>query len=420
MWHAASNWPSTAPKRVRRAPLGVYLLIAQVAVYTGYFSVTLPLLMRSAGLSVLAIALVFTAIALSAGGANLFVLPRLLTRSPGLVVSVCAGIAVLGQLGMAAAVRHDPSWLVVGACVTMSSSMVFPLALGSLATTRVEEVAAVARARTVFVLGFAGGYLLVVLRAELQVTYTAVSTVVLIALTLSAPLCLRSRTRPNEPSQSPSSPQHQQGEGGGGATVLMTLLVSSVLLLKAGDSVRVSYFPIVISEAFRSETLVAVLYIVTLTAELGVLALLPKLQSRMGPLVVMAAVAVAGVVAFALLASSPSLAEVLVSSIVYAAFTAGFQSVGMVIMSGVFNRGLAHGAAVYTALVQFGSITGTLIPLLWYDLDERVFWGGATCSAIALVLLLVGLRFDRTSRSSASAVTDVSRAASKSDRAASP
>lgn len=382
---------------IRSRKLWAFTLILLVAVYTGYFSVALPLIMNQAGFSMGAIAAVFTAIALVAGAGNLLIFPMLLrTMSTRGVLLLCSAVAGLGQTWMSMTASAGPLWFGIGACLTMSSSMIFPALLGSIGGSDEQTAAVVARARMIFVLGFAGGYLLVAARAYLQVPYTAVS-IALLALLWAGTLAY-----PTEATAQPTKP------AGGGAQArlnaaaraplaITVAVVSAVLLMKGADSVRVSYFPIVVAESFGSEMLVAVMYLITLIVEIAMLAAIPRLDARFGNMLMLGGIALAGMVSFILMVLWSSVTGVAVASVVYAAFTAGFQAVGMVALSNVFRRGLAHGAAVYTALVQAGSVAGTVIPLVVGQLDPRIFWVGAACCALAFAVAASALVRNRKS-----------------------
>jgi SET family sugar efflux transporter-like MFS transporter len=362
--------------------------VASNAAFYGQSTVALPLTLAADGASKAQIALFFAVGAVVAAGLNLLGGPALRRRgSPWWGPSVCGVVAALGTL-LVLATAPSPAMYLGGAAM-MTMTLVFPHYLSVIGGRDVAGPARlVGRMRRVFVIGYLGGLalasaggLLHSLDGDFQPLWIAAFLALIDGL---IPLGDR-RPAPAAAVPAPA------GAGPGRrfrAGVTLLICVLAVLLLRAADAVRLVYLPLFMVDQGLSGTSVALLLLMSVAAEVPLLGPITTLADRIGSRRAIVLIAGVGLASFAVIPVVGGMVALIVSQLLYAVFAAGFQSVGMVLLSDVMDGGLGAGADVYTGMVQVGAVFGVAAPLLVPGYSARIFLLGAAFCLAAMVLLI--------------------------------
>ncbi len=170
-------------------------------------------------------------------------------------------------------------------------------------------------------------------------------------------------------------------------------VICAVVLLRAADSLRNVYLPLFGIEAGLPKTLIGSLFAVTAVVELAVLSPIGHICDRVGARRALTAVAAIGALSCAVMFAAPQAVALIAAQIFYAVFTAGFQSIGLVLVGQLVLGDLGGGAAVYVSVVQIGSLLGILAPLAVPGYSAWIFLLAAgMCAVSALILALPGVR----------------------------
>ncbi|MFB9686800.1 MFS transporter [Amycolatopsis plumensis] len=171
--------------------------------------------------------------------------------------------------------------------------------------------------------------------------------------------------------------------------VVLVGAAAALVLLRAADSLRGVYLPLYATDIGVDGTGVSVLSAVTAIAEFVVLVPISMLSDRYGSRRTLVVVCLTGTLAFLLVAVGSGYPILVGSQVFYAAFAAGFQSVGMVLLGEALRSGIGGGAALYTALVQVGSTVSILSPLIVPGYSPPAFLIAMAFCALAAALLIV-------------------------------
>ncbi|GIF45137.1 MFS transporter [Actinoplanes xinjiangensis] len=369
--------------------------VASNAAFYGQSTVALPLTLAANGASKAQIALFFAVGAVVAAGLNLLGGPALRRRgSPWWGPSVCGVVAALGTL-LVLATAPSPAMYLGGAAM-MTMTLVFPHYLSVIGGRDVAGPARlVGRMRRVFVIGYLGGLalasaggLLHSLDDDFQPLWIAAVLALIDGL---IPLGDR-RPAPAAVVPAPAAAVPAPAAAGPGrrfrAGVTLLICVLAVLLLRAADAVRLVYLPLFMVDQGLSGTSVALLLLMSVAAEVPLLGPITALADRIGSRRAIVLIAGVGLASFAVIPTVGGMVALIVSQLLYAVFAAGFQSVGMVLLSDVMDGGLGAGADVYTGMVQVGAVFGVAAPLLVPGYSARIFLLGAAFCLAAMVLLI--------------------------------
>ncbi|GIE77190.1 hypothetical protein Aph02nite_31400 [Actinoplanes philippinensis] len=367
--------------------LSARVAVASNAAFYGQISVALPLTLAASGATKAQIALFFAVSALVAASLNLVAGPALRRRgSPWWGPSVCGLVAAAGALAVPVS-APSPAMYPAGAAM-MTMTLIFPhyisLAGGS-GTPGPARL--VGRMRRIFVVGFMAGLALASAGGLVQSLGGDVGP-----LWIAAALALVNGLIPLAQTARRAAPE-QPREPGRGLRPHGTMLtcVLAVLLLRGADSVRLVYLPLFVVGQGLSGTVVALLFLASVAAEIPLLGPITALADRIGSRRAIVLTAGVGALSFALIVAGGGVPLLIVSQLLYAVFAAGFQSVGMVLLSDVLAGDLGAGADVYTGMVQVGAVFGVVAPLLVPGYSARIFLlGAAFC--VASMLLLTAIR----------------------------
>jgi hypothetical protein len=358
------------------------------ATFYGQISVTLPLAISASGATKAQIAIFFSVSAVVAASLNLIGGPALRRRgSPWWGASGCGLVAAAGTLAVLAAAPSPVMYLAGAAMMTMT--LVFPHYITIIDGFRVAAPARlVGRMRRLFVIGFVGGLglaslgdLLSSVVAGFQPLWIAAAVALASGLIPLSEISLKA----GPATAAKPAPNDRAGRSRTRAAVLA--VVAAVLLLRGADSVRLVYLPLFVVGQGMSSTFVAVLFLASVVAEVPLLGPISALADRIGSRRTIVLVAAAGLASFALIAVGSGIALLILSQLLYAVFAAGFQSIGMVLLSDVLDGGLGAGADVYTGMVQVGAVFGVVAPLLVPGYSAQIFLLGAGFCLFSMLLL---------------------------------
>ncbi|WP_030542519.1 MFS transporter [Streptomyces albus] len=391
-----------------RVPAALSTGLLLNAAFAGLMSVTLPLWLADRGHGKGGIAAFFLLTAVTAAALNLLVGRRV--RNWARVVRTAAAVSVAGL----AALSYLPwSWTVFPAgAATMAMSLVYPqyMAAAQQLAGPASELRVVAQLRTLYVTGYVAGLGLFSVVSALD-GYAAVLRPVNWGLLIGAVIALlrrptvpppvpadgatgeetgaRSGEQPGERAGEPAPAGKRSVPAGTGLWVL-GCAVTAIVLLRAADSLRGVYLPLYVLHSGWSEQWVSILFAVTVIVEIAVLRPLGRVGGRYRDGAVLALIAVIGGVSFLLVVIGGGRPVLLISQIVYAVFTAGFQAVGMTLLGRLLKTGAVGGASLYTAAVQIGSAAGVLAPLAVSGYSSATFAiAAAFCAVSCLLLVLV-------------------------------
>lgn len=366
------------------------------AAFAGLLSVTLPLWLADRGHGKVGIAAFFLLTAVFAAALNLLV-----GRRPRNWARVVRAAAVVSVAGLAALSYLPWSWTVFPAgAATMAMSLVYPqyMAAAQQLAGPAPELRVVARLRTLYVIGYVAGLGLFSVVSALD-GYVEVLRPINWALLIGAVIALLPRPAAPAPAPADGQSAEQPGERepaeeqrpGPARTGLWVLgcTVAAIVLLRAADSLRGVYLPLYVLHGGWSEQWVSALFAVTVVVEIAVLRPLGRIGGRYRDGAVLTLIAAVGGVSFLLVVIGGGRPVLLVSQIVYAVFTAGFQAVGMTLLGRLLKTGAAGGASLYTAAVQIGSAAGVLAPLAVSGYSPAIFTIAAGFCAVSCLLLVL-------------------------------
>ncbi len=368
------------------AALSVGLLLN--AAFAGLVSAALPLWLAARGETKGGIAAFFLLGAVTAATLNLLV-GRRARNGPRVV----AGAAAVSAAGLAVLSYAPWSWTVFPAGIaTMAMSVVYPQYMATAQHLAGAEAAVgvVARLRTRYTVGYIAGLGLFSAFAAAE-RYAPVlrpvnGALLLSLLGLGAALLWRPPAGPT--AHAPAHREHEPEPAGRGSARVLVCTVTAIVLLRAADSLRGVYLPLYVLHSGWSQQLVSALFAVTVVVEVAVLRPLGRIGDRRRDGRLLTVVALVGGVSFLLVVLGGGRPLLVVSQVVYAAFTAGFQVVGMALLGRMVRTGATGGASLYTAAVQIGSAAGVLAPLAVPGYSSAVFLIAAGFCGVSCLLLV--------------------------------
>ncbi|MDF2272056.1 MFS transporter [Streptomyces coacervatus] len=361
--------------------------------FAALMSVGLALHLDGLGASKAHIALFFVLNALGSAALNLTLgrwMIRRGSRRGG--ISANSAMAAAGMWGMSLAHPAGLDYLL--GLTIVCSTVNYPQYISIAASGTGSASRRISTARTLCVVGYLGGLGLFSLAIKLNESVTPVRVAAVVAV-LNAILAWL----PRKEGLDTESDQKHTKDDADRARIALGILISSasaVLLLRSVDNLRQVYLPLYavsngISES-KISTLIALTSVVEIPALLAIGFLADKTGSRKGLVVV----ALIGAVSFVPLACGGSYPWLLLAQIAYAPFTAGFQSLAIVLMGEVLPAGIKDGAIAYMVLVQVGSMFGILAPLLVPGYTSEIFFIAVLSCLAATLLLAHGARTQKS------------------------
>ncbi|MGR6741234.1 hypothetical protein ACU6RU_04245 [Microbacterium sp. F1-18] len=375
-----------------RAHRSAYTVVAATALANGVTSVGIPLLLASAGLDSVQIAAFFIFNAAVAVLLNTVALRAITRRQyPPQALRLTTALSALG-IAIIAFNPTEPALLYTGGALMLLTTMTLPQIMGrtSRQAPPADRDAIVIDLRQILVAGYISGLLflsLASLGGPLALLAGAAFTAVGAVASWSPRLAQTLEPEPTRPVAS-----HR----GARSVAIAALIVAIGLVgtMKAVDALRGIYLPVYIVESGLPASLAAALFAATAIVELAVLPLLAIVTARIGPARCLAFVAASGTVAFLVPLLTPGVPGLVASQVIYAVFAAGFQGVGLVLLSRVASRDAGLGAGLYVAVIQIGTVIGAVSPLAASTTQQGIFVAAiAMCGVcVALAIALAAMR----------------------------
>lgn len=382
-------------KALLRSPAGGILLA--VATVTGIISAGFPVALLAIGFNKPLVATFFVANSLVA---FCLALASVRLRNPETVARCLPIATTVSAIGLAmVGLARPPAMVLAGGVLSMAFVVIVPFVIRLTGPDRAgsSEAAWSASVRWIAVLGYVVGVGLFGLITPLWPV--ALGTPVLLApavMVVAVPFAVAiSRHRAPNPSAvpAPRRREHQRTAGRGALLIGVALVV----LLKAADSLRLVYLPLYVVASGWSPSLISVFFVLTAVIELVILPVIGRHVQTGSSTGVLALGALLGAVSFALTAMLGSIAAVFVAQVLFAVFTAAYQSLSPVVLGELLGDGLAGGTGLFAGLLQVGSLVGVVAPLAVSGYDRSLFWiAVGLCAVPALLLVTVlGRRRER-------------------------
>jgi len=372
-----------------RMPRSFTVAIGANGAALGIISLTYPLLLNALDATKLEVVLLFVIDACVVVAANLGGVPEWSSRDRrgALATQVVAAAGLLTAAGSSFLLQ-----LYAGAAMSMGLTVLFPCILGALSTgdVRPSKSYVVSMLRRCFTAGFLTGTAVVGLTGLTGRSH-GVRTAVAVAgglAVVSAVATWFGMTRVKSPAtrsgdatangMPPRRPSSQRVSRG----VALGLL-AAVILLKAADSLRGVYLPLYAAKSGISVSVISGLFLVTGVGEILILPFLARLTETAGARTALIGVAGIGAAVFAVIVfGGRSYWTLFGSQALYAVYAAGYQMMGVVVLGEAIG-GLLRGAAVYTAVMQCGALTGIFLPLAVPGYSSALFVGALVCCCLA-------------------------------------
>ena len=357
------------------------VLITVNALYSGATLVAIPLTLNEAGLSKSAIACYFVACAALAAILNLVVLDWLLARLSATVVLRWTTLAVpVGTVVLAKSAGHL-LLLYSGALFLLFVTTVPAQIFRALEGPERYVNRALISLRQFMVAGYILGLAFFAAATAVDISpLLAAAALALVAFVISCFMKQPAKAAIASRASGTALPSTK------GASVGLVVALSLVGLMRAVDAIRSIYLPLYGAGSGIDPQLIGILFVVSAVCELGVLQLLRRVKERRSSAFILAVVTLFGLCSFALLLGSSTVGGLLVSQVTYAVFGAGFQGVGLVLLTQVVHHNVGRGAAYYMAVMQVGTVIGAVLPLAQPGYGAGIFW-----SALALCMICLAL-----------------------------
>jgi hypothetical protein len=371
---------AAAPRLLR--PLAGALL--SNAVFGGITAVGVPVALNAAGLAKVQIAVFFVVNAAIAIGYNTLLVPRIRRAGYPRSALLATSLAVPAGLLLVRASGGHVLVLYLGGALMLFVSTLVPQLFGRVAAQGggVAQESSIARLRAVLISGYILGLILYALLAQAGLDPLLAAVAAAVLTTVCATGC------PSTPTVDPDARVAAAATRPHLALVFLAAL-ALVALLKSVDTLRAIYLPLFAVSSGIPAAHVPPVLLASAVLELAALPALTRLT--------LAVVALAGVLAFSILAGDQSYPALLVSQAVYAVAAAGYQSIGLLLLERTSGGGPGAGASAYMAVVQIGTVLGALLPLAVTGYDPRIFLVAvglaATALLLAVTLRLAGHRF---------------------------
>lgn len=355
------------------------------AMFGGLTAVGLPLALNSAGLSKAAIAVFFVSNAFVAVFYNTVLVPRI--RRAGYPRLALIGTLCCVPVGTLLVARSadQPEVLYTGGVLMLCVSAVVPQIFGRAGTALGGEITTtmVLRFRRVLIAGYIAGLLLYSVCVALHLDPLLVAALVA-SLCLTGPVSsvFRGKVAPSPRAlgEATRSPLRRPP-----ALVVCAALVV-VALLKSVDTLRGLYLPLVAASGGIEPSLISASFMVGSLLEFAMLPILGMLMRRQGSALASVVVASVSIAVFVLMASSTGIWALFIVQALYSFVGAGFQSVGLLLLSDVRGSDAGAGASAYMAVTQVGTVLGALLPLVVPGYSPAIFWLAAAMSFGAAAL----------------------------------
>ncbi|MFK3672027.1 hypothetical protein ACI2IX_17815 [Leifsonia aquatica] len=357
------------------------------AAFAGATTAAIPLLLNDFGYSKAAIAVFFCVNPIIAVLYNLVGM-RWVAKAgypPAVLVVTClsvpTGTTLMTLSGGSIALLY------LGSALMVTTSTIIPQVFGRLAaaTNGDTQELVIASLRQLQVAGYIAGLGAFALFGSISVSPVAgaasiAAIAAVIALTTSMARSRRSESLAPAPSK--ALPVHSTPVAMMRWTYGLVAAVVIVGLLKSADAMRAVYFPLYAATAGFTAADISLLLIAAAIVEFAVLPLIGRGGVRLGSFRMIAIVSVLGSLSFLTLILAEARPLVYASQMLFALFTAGFQSIGLAMLARLLPGGAGQGAAVFQAVLQFGAILGVTLPLLVPGYSGSIF-------AVALLACLL-------------------------------
>lgn len=364
------------------------LIVLGGSVLSGLTSVAIPVHLDHVGYPKWAIAAFFVFGAMVAAFYNLALFGKV--RRAGYPAWCLRAMAISVPFGLLFIWLGFGSFLLtaVGFAFMLTTTMLVPTIIGRIsATSPSDPDRAVLSIRQIMIFGYVAGLGVYAVVGALQVDPMFAATAVA-AMTVCP--AFRSSLR----NRVPILKHGDVTTGASAASTRLPLIVVCtalclVTLMKSVDTLRGIYLPVISVHAGLGSGAISAMFAVTALCEIVVLGWLSKLNGSVGPMRTLVLVSAAAVLSFALMLFSTSLLPLLGAQAIYSIFAAGFQGVGMVLLSRVTGRDAGRGAALFMAVMQTGTVLGVTLPLLVPGYSSEIFVVALVVSFVCLILTLV-------------------------------
>ncbi len=352
----------------------------------GIMAVALPLRLSALGASKTTIAAFFLANAALAVLYSTLLLPRLQRHGYPRWGLLGASVAFPAGLLLVSVWGGTPVLYPAGVLMMFVSTIV-PMAIGIASGQEAEGVddpTVIARMRRAIVVGFIAGL-------ALHSGVTALggqAIVVAVGLAAGAAAVPLALPRGALARHVAVAPRAGTGTSPVRARVVVAACLVSIALMRGADQLRAVYLPLYADAQSVAQSQIAWLFLVTALLEIPLLSWLVLATRRRGPVPVLMACCAAGAGAFLLVTTAGGMVTLTLAQVVYAAFAAGFQSIGLVVLGKQLRGGNGAGANAFTAVMQTGTAVGVLLPLAVPGYSRPIFFIGAGLCAVAGVLLV--------------------------------
>jgi hypothetical protein len=362
------------------------------AVFGGITAVGVPVALNAAGLAKVQIAVFFVVNAAIAIGYNTLLVPRIRRAGYPRSALLATSLAVPAGLLLVRASGGHVVVLYLGGALMLFVSTLVPQLFGRVAAQGRGDTqeSSIARMRAVLISGYILGLILYALLAQAGLDPLLAAVAAAVLTTVCATSC---------PSTPTVDPDARVASAAARPRLVLVFLAALALvaLLKSVDTLRAIYLPLFAVSSGIPAAHVPPVLLASAVLELAALPALTRLSSARGSVLTLAVVALAGVLAFSILAGDQSYPALLVSQTVYAVAAAGYQSIGLLLLERTSGGGPGAGASADVAVVQIGTVLGALLPLAVTGYDPRIFLLAvglaATALLLALTLRLAGHRF---------------------------
>lgn len=367
------------------------ILLFLNAVLSGSLGVPLVLTLNHHGVSKMGIAGFFVVWNLGGATINLIRHDRLTAKLGSSAILLVSSVSVgIGLLALSLP-RATPFALVLAAALCMATySVQYPIYIGRFSSDGQSPGrlgSTMAGARRIWISGYIAGLGLYAGIAFLGWRGLEVPLVTLLATVALQALWRRTR----EPRHTSTAPPKPPATATRSAVSGLLLLGFAITLLRATDSLRATYFPLFAQDAGLTASAISLLFVVTAVCELFVLRPLGRVGDKTRSNMPLVLVSLIGFCAMALVAIYASLWSLLLSQMLYAVFTTGFQMLGVQKFVEA-SRHAERGASLFQASLQIGSLIGVVLPLLIDGYGGEIFAIGAALCATASLTLLINTR----------------------------
>ncbi|WP_068755766.1 MFS transporter [Thermobifida cellulosilytica] len=368
-----------------RPVVGVFTAAALAGLHT----VVLPLLLNERGAEKPAIVAFYVLFGTASMAVNLVVGRWCRATGRHWVGGALGG--ALGLAGMGLLAAPTPGWAAYAAALCGAfGSLVYPTFVALLDNGTLSEARVMGLARTVFVVGYIAGLGAASALFLAEDAFGPLFRPVHACLALSGAALLLSLFTPA------ARPGTRSREGGAarpqrGAWWLVALAVAVVFLLRGADNLRQVYLPLYAWQTGMAESVIPGLFALTAVVEVLVLVPLAAATDRYGSVRTLVVVCMVGALSFLVVAVDAGTAGLFGAQVLYAVFTAGFQSISVVLLGQATRSGVAGGVGLFAGIFQMGAVLGVAVPLAVPGYSAAIFWiGCGLCLLAAAAMLAAG------------------------------